>query len=256
MREADRARVRVLGREVLERAAAEHLRARLQVDVDLEADDRLPSSSRAAPGRSRTPSACSSAWPARKSRFSENCGPISWRPTGQALGEAARDREAGSPAMFGGIASTSERYIASGSSVFAPSGKATVGEVGLTSRSNCSNAARELVADDRPHLLRLPVVGVVVARRERVGAEHDPALRLVAEARRRACARTSRGRRRRRHAEPVADAVVAGEVRRRLRRGDQVVAGQAVLDRAREGRLPHLGAELAAELDRARRPPR
>jgi hypothetical protein len=30
------------GREVLELAAAEHLRPRLQVDVDLEADDRLP----------------------------------------------------------------------------------------------------------------------------------------------------------------------------------------------------------------------
>ena len=44
--------------------------------------------------------------------------------------------------MFGGIASTSLRYIASGLSVFAPSGKATVGEVGLTSRSNWSSAAR------------------------------------------------------------------------------------------------------------------
>ena len=43
--------------------------------------------------------------------------------------------------MFGGIASTSPRYIASGLSVLAPSGNATVGEVGLTSTSNCSNAA-------------------------------------------------------------------------------------------------------------------
>ena len=42
VRETDGARARVLGREVLELAAAEHLRPRLQVDVDLEADDRLP----------------------------------------------------------------------------------------------------------------------------------------------------------------------------------------------------------------------
>ena len=42
VREADGARARVLGREVLELAAAEHLRPRLQVDVDLEADDRFP----------------------------------------------------------------------------------------------------------------------------------------------------------------------------------------------------------------------
>ena len=42
VREADGARARVLGREVLELAAAEHLRLRLQVDVDLEADDRFP----------------------------------------------------------------------------------------------------------------------------------------------------------------------------------------------------------------------
>ena len=121
--------------------------------------------------------------------------------------------------MFGGIASTSLRYIASGLSVFAPSGNATVGDVGLTSRSNCSSAARELVADDRPHLLRLAVVRVVVAGRERVRAEHDPALRLVAEPRVARAHRTARGRRRRLDAQPVADAVVAGEVGRRLRRG-------------------------------------
>jgi hypothetical protein len=42
MGEADRAGAGVLGRKVLELAAAEHLRPRLQVDVDLEADDRFP----------------------------------------------------------------------------------------------------------------------------------------------------------------------------------------------------------------------
>ena len=40
----------------------------------------------------------------------------------------------------------------------------------------------EVPADQRAHLLRLAVVGVVVAARQRVRAEHDPALDLRAEA--------------------------------------------------------------------------
>jgi hypothetical protein len=47
----------------------------------------------------------------------------------------------GRPARFEGIVSRSEMYIASGFSAFSPSLKATVGAVGLTSRSNRSNAA-------------------------------------------------------------------------------------------------------------------
>ena len=43
--------------------------------------------------------------------------------------------------MFGGMASTSDRYIASGFSVFAPSGNATVGDVGETRTSKRSSAA-------------------------------------------------------------------------------------------------------------------
>ena len=39
------------------------------------------------------------------------------------------------------MVSTSFRYIASGSWVFAPSGKATVGEVADTMASHCSKAA-------------------------------------------------------------------------------------------------------------------
>src|SRR5207244_8774714 len=49
-------------------------------------------------------------------------------------------------------------------------------------------------------------------------------------------------------AEP--DAVVAGQVGGGLGRRDQIVAGHAVLDRARQLALPQLGAELAAECDR------
>src|SRR5439155_5767712 len=79
MREADRARPRVLRREVLELAAAEHLRPRLQVDVDLEPDNGFPAHA-SLDGTKSNSSARSSAWAARKSRFSENCGPISCRP--------------------------------------------------------------------------------------------------------------------------------------------------------------------------------
>src|SRR5215217_1690240 len=49
MREADGARARVRLGEVLELAAAEHLRPRLQMNVDLEPDDRLPISAHRAP---------------------------------------------------------------------------------------------------------------------------------------------------------------------------------------------------------------
>src|SRR6266511_6148889 len=50
--------------------------------------------------------------------------------------------------------------------------------------------------------------------------------------------------------QPVADAVVAREVGGCLRGRDQVVAGEAELHGARELALPHLSAELAAQLDR------
>src|ERR671932_1649026 len=92
----------------------------------------------------------SSAWPARKSVFSENCGPISWRPTGSPSESPHGIERPGRPAMFGGIVSTSERYMASGFSVRAPSGNATVGEVGETRTSKRSKAA----ANSRPMRVR------------------------------------------------------------------------------------------------------
>ena len=86
------------------------------------------------------------------------------------------------PASDIGTVSTSDAYIASGFAARSPSLKATVGEVGVTIRSTFSNAAREVVGDLRAHALGGAVVGVVVAGRERVGAEHDAALDLGAEA--------------------------------------------------------------------------
>ena len=54
VREADRAGAGVLRGAEARLAAAEHLRPRLQVDVDLEPDHRLPVVIAAAPGRSRS----------------------------------------------------------------------------------------------------------------------------------------------------------------------------------------------------------
>ena len=86
------------------------------------------------------------------------------------------------PASDIGTVKKSERYIASGSFVRSPSLKAAVGEVGVARKSNVSKARSKSCRDLRADLLRLPVVGVVVAGGERVGAEHDPALDLCAEA--------------------------------------------------------------------------
>src|SRR5262249_8799228 len=138
--EADWASVAVLGREVLERAPAEHLRPRLQVDMDLEPDYGFPVH-RKRSGTQSNSSARSSACPARKSVFSENCGPISCRPTGKASERPHGIESPGIPAMFEGIVSTSARYIASGFSVRAPGRNATVGEVGDASRSKRSKRA-------------------------------------------------------------------------------------------------------------------
>src|SRR5436305_11761454 len=123
MCEADRTGARVRLRPEARLAAAEHLRARLQVRVDLQADDGLPAHlSRS--GTVSKPVACSSAWPTRKSRFSENCGPISCSPTGSPSDNPHGIDSPGRPAMLGGIASRSERYMASGFAVLAPSGNA------------------------------------------------------------------------------------------------------------------------------------
>src|SRR5262249_2539138 len=146
MREADRARARVRVVERPDRAAAEHLRARLQVHVDLEADDRFPAHRSRSGTKSNstarsTPGAGWNACPARKRVFSENCGPINCNPTGSPSERPQGIERPGSPAMFEGIVSTSARYMASGFSVREPSGNATVGEVGDASRSKRSNSS-------------------------------------------------------------------------------------------------------------------
>ena len=127
-----------------------------------------------------------------------------------------------------------------------PSLNATVGEVGRDDEVALRERGPEVVRDLRPHALRAPVVGLVVAGRERERAEHDPALHLVAEAlRARALVQVEQ----RPVARPlaVADAVVAGQVRGRLGGRDHVVGRDAV----RGVGKPHLH-DLAAELARSR----
>src|SRR5947209_6380424 len=106
-----------------------------------------------------------------------------------------------------------------------------------------------LALDHRAHLLRLAIERVVVAGRERIRADHDATLRLVAEALvARALVHLEPLLRSR--AEAVPDAVVAREVRRSLGRGDEVVAGHPVLDGERQRALRDLGAELLELRDR------
>ena len=140
---------------------------------------------------------------------SESGSPRSSNPEGTAI--------AGSPARFAGTVKMSDRYMASGSSTFSPSAKAAVGLVGITSRSTRCEGGRELPPQAAPNAARPPVVGVVVTRREREGAEHDAPLDLGAEALARGCRGRGSSRSGRSTAPAVAHAVEAGQVRARPR---------------------------------------
>src|SRR5919197_1210232 len=125
--EADLAGVRVRGLAEAQLAAAEHLRPRAELDVDLEADDRLVRD-RVAHDRTCDPSnsrACSSAKAASRTRFSLNAGPASWNPTGSPSLSPQGIEIAGIPASDIGTVKYSLRYSASGSSDVAPSSHAT-----------------------------------------------------------------------------------------------------------------------------------
>ena len=133
---------------------------------------------------------------------------------------------------------------------FSPSWNAASARSARAITSQRSNARVEVAPDERAHLLRLDVVGVVVAGRQRVGAEHDAALHLGAEARvarrlvhRRAGPSPS-------DAQAVAHAVVARQVRRRLGRRDEVVGRRSRSSRVRQLELDDLGAERRGRLDR------
>src|SRR5262249_57802012 len=80
------------------------------------------------------PIARSSACAARKSVFSENCGPISCKPTGSPSESPHGIESPGNPARQDGIVRTSLRYMESGSAARSPMRKATVGEVAQRGR--------------------------------------------------------------------------------------------------------------------------
>ena len=99
------------------------------------------------------------------------------------------------------------------------------------------------------HPLGLSVIGVVVAGRQRVGAEHDPPLRFITKA----CIAGLLDHLTIRpglQTRAVAYAVVPGKVRGGFRRSDQVIARHAVVERERQIALADLGAELAGRFDR------
>ena len=179
--EADRAGARVRLLAEAQRAAAEHLRARRELHVDLEADHRLVRRHARAPEPSK-PIACSSACAASRMRFSLNAGPASWKRGRQPAGEAVRDRDRRDPGQrhrhraevvqvhrqrIGGLGAELERDARRGRRDDEVDVRPRVGEV---------------ARDQRADLLGAAVVGVVVAARQRVGAEHDAALDLGAEA--------------------------------------------------------------------------
>ena len=115
-------------------AAAEQLGRGAQLAVDLEPDDDLPvgSSRSVAP-----PTAAAGRSPSRSRRRPGTSGSLrepgasTCTPTGSPSAPVPNGTLiAGWPARFDGIVHRSDRYIASGSAVLAPSAKAIVGVVG------------------------------------------------------------------------------------------------------------------------------
>ena len=99
---------------------------------------------------------------------------------GRAAGRPPTGRPAprcpGRPARLAGTVNTSFRYIATGSSILSPSWNAAVGAGRRQERVDLLERRLEIVRDPGPHLLRLQVIGVVIAGREHVGADQHPPL--------------------------------------------------------------------------------
>src|SRR4051812_40851220 len=130
MGEADRAGVHVRLIAERQRATAEHLRTRRQLDVDLQPDDRLIAVGNAHPltsgGLVSKAMARSSAWAASRRRDSPNAGAAIWKPTGSSgppSSGAARPAGieiAGNPARGIRPGQKADIYIARGSAGSAP----------------------------------------------------------------------------------------------------------------------------------------
>ena len=174
---------------------------------------------------------------ARRGRASPRraTGAVSWRPIGSpASSNPHGTLIAGTPARFAGIVKMSFRYIAIGSSAFSPIRNAVVGDVG--DDEHVEPLERRLVVADRP-----ACAPSAPGRSTRRSSPADSAY-VPSMIRRFTSGPNALPARREHHrdrvggspvgAEPVADAVVAGEVRRRLARRDQVVGATARTRRA------------------------
>ena len=172
-------------------------------------------------------------------------------PTGSPSDSPHGTEIAGVPASEAGSVHRSLTYIAIGSSTRSPMLERDERRGRRDEHVGPLERRGEVARDQRAHLLRLPVVGVVVARRQRVGADHDAPLHLGAEAGLAGERHDVLERVRAVVADPqaVAHGVEAGEVGRALARRDQVVGGQRVLE-VRAADLDDLGAQPAQRLDR------
>src|SRR5205807_2735811 len=142
---AHRAHVGVgVGPEVVG-AAAEQFRLGGQLAVHLEPDHRLPGAVAAhvvaSPnlGRALKANPASNERAARSSTASPSAGASTCTPIGRpAASRPAGTETAQAPVRLVGIVHTSDRYMASGSDILAPSSKAVVGDVGASSTSKRS----------------------------------------------------------------------------------------------------------------------
>ena len=193
-------------------------------------------------GSSMRPAASSITCPAANSVSSSKARPMSCRPSGRpCASRPAGTAMPGRPAMFTVTVKMSFRYISTGSAApFSPIAKAADGVAGVRIASTPLGVdLLEVALDEGADFLGAHVVGVVVAGREHVGADHDAALDLAPEA-------LGAGFLVHvddipaRHAQAVADAVVAGEVRGGLGRRHDVVGRQRIF-RVRQRDVDDLG---------------
>ena len=158
----------------------------------------------------------------RRSVGSLRCGPSSCSPMGRAVCKPARDRDAGDARDVRGYGADVVRVHDDGIDDAADL-ECRGRRGGERQDVNALEGVVELPADERPHLLGLLVVGIVVSGRERVRSHQDASAHLCAEAV--APRRVQGGPHAVRFLVGVAvlHAVVPGEVRRTLGGREDVV---------------------------------
>ena len=207
--------------------------SRLQLDVNLETDDRLPRHARRLEPRRDAVEAdrLLERVPDAEEQVLGELGPDQLEPDRQAVSERPQGIERpGSPAMLArdreDVAEVHRERVGRLRAELERDGRRGRRRRG---RRTARTPSRCSLLDQRADLLRLPVVGLVVAGESayvpsmirRCGSGRSLRARALVES----VELVGAG-----GAVPVADAVIAGEVRDRLCRSHQVVAGQAVLD--------------------------